>query len=159
MTMDDAKANMQAIALATVRVKVHQAKAEKRLAEIKAATLEKVTEDLALIDTLKEALGAYIGAHKDEFQKPRTVKTEFGEFGLRTVTELLMKDKEAVLQALMEAGYQDCVETVHSPVKDAIRKRLEAGEVIPGAVINSGDTVVCRVNSDLVSCALKEVEA
>jgi len=156
--LDAAKEAMREIALIAKRLAITNARAEKRIAEIKAQAEEENEGRRLALEQLEKNLAAFITANPALFQKPRTCKTDFGEFGLRTVTELLVQNEDALVQTVMERGYLDCFETVHKLVKDAIKKRLKAKEVIPGAQVNEGDTVVCKVSKTLIDEALKALE-
>lgn len=156
--IDQAKDTMREIALIEKRLAVQSARFEKRIADL-AAQHEAETEGRRLaLESLRSDLSVFIEANKQLFADPRTVKTEFGEFGLRTVTELAIVDEETVLQSVLERGYEDCFETVKNLVKTAIRKRLLAKENIPGCLIRTGDTVVCKVSKSLIDEAVKALE-
>jgi hypothetical protein len=157
-SLDEARDTMREIALVTKRLAVSNARHEKKVADL-AASHEADTEGRRLaLDRLREDLGVFVERNKQLFQDPRTVKTEFGEFGLRTVSDLVLLNDEQALQHVMERGYVDCFETIHKLVKPALRKRLEAEEPIPGAMVRSGDTVVCKVSKTLIEDAVKNLE-
>jgi hypothetical protein len=65
--------------------------------------------------------------------------------------------REALVEALMDLGYEDCIETRRSLAKAAIKKRIEGGELIPGARILSGDLATYTVDKALVDAAREEV--
>jgi hypothetical protein len=154
--LESAKLAMREIALITKACAVTKARAEKRIAEIKTQAESQIEGRLLAMEQLIKDLSAYITANPPLFQKPRTVKTDFGEFGLRTVTDLLVPNEAPLIEWVMERGYLDCFETVHKLIKPAITKRLKAKEVIPGAQLREGDTVVCKVSAQLISHALEE---
>lgn len=142
--------------LTTKVLAVAKARVEKRIAELKQQHLEANSGRLSALAEMRERLVAYINANRNQFHKPRTYKDELGEFGLRTATELHIADEAALLQDLMEKGYDDCYETVHRPLAKAIRKRMKDGERFPGCTLNSGDTAVCIPSKALIDEACRE---
>ena len=156
--LDQAKDTMMQIALVQKRLAVAQARMDKRIADVK-ALFDQETEDRRLaLDQLTEALANFCQANRQLFEDPRTVKTDFGEFGLRQVTDLLVANEEAAVQDVMDRGYDDCFETLNKLVKPAVRKRIQEGEQIAGCQIRTGDTVVCKVAKAVIDEGLKQVE-
>ena len=92
------------------------------------------------------------------FVRPRKVKTPFGEFGLQIVTDLKIDSEEAMIQTLRDRGLEECLKVITRPDKDAIRSRIEAGEVIPGATIRTepNDPVV-KISRELLKAAVESV--
>ena len=158
MTMDGAKAVFARLAQATLRMERRAAAAEVRIAAVKAKLAEDNAGDAAEVAEAEGTLAAFILGNKGMFAKPRQVKTEFGKFGLRDATRVDIDDEEALVEALLENGYDDCLETVRRPVKDAILKRLEAGEALPGCAKVAGELVTCKVDRALVDEARKGAE-
>lgn len=157
-SLDDARMTMQHIAELTCQIKAEEAKVEKKIVSIKAdlaARTQTAREELA---NFEEQLSDFILANKPQFQKPRKVKTEFGEFGLQTSTELVVTDEDSLLQELMERGYSDCQRVKRDINKKALVARIEDGESFPGALIKSGDTAVYKVAQHLVKEAVGEVQ-
>lgn len=157
--MAGACARFKEYAVLCASLAFQDARVKLRLAKIKADHDSATAELRGGIEQEKSALATFITAHQEQFVKPRKVKTDFGTFGLETETELVITDEEAMINELRERGYQDCLETVWKPVKTAIRKRIEAGEIIPGCQVNTGDTAVCRVSSDILKEAAAKAEA
>lgn len=156
--IDGAREVMREIALISKRIAITNARAEKRIADIKTqADKENEGRRLALAKFTAD-LSAWITANATQFEKPRTCKTEFGEFGLRTVPELSVSNETETISWLMENGYVDCFETVQKLVKPAISKRLNAKETIPGCLIRTGDTVVCKVSKAIIDAGLQSLE-
>lgn len=157
-TMQEAIGLFNLIAQRTIMRAALDAAFEKRVAKIKAeheantAALSAGIADDGLI------LAQFIESHQDAFQKPRKVQTSFGSFGLQTVSELLMTDPQKVEDNVVEACYEDCFERIIKLIKPAIKKRIEAGEKIPGARIVSGDTAVFKVEKSLIDQARAETE-
>jgi ribosome-associated protein len=54
----------------------------------------------------------------------------------------LIEDDAALVDLLMDRGYVECFEVLHKLQRPAIKKRLEAGETLTGARVNTGDTAV-----------------
>lgn len=158
LSLDDAGILMREIALIEKRLAVSGARLEKKVADAKAIHNAETEGRRLALDKLRERLAAFITANPGLFQDPRTVKTEFGAFGLRTVTEVGIVDQERALQAVRTAGYDDCFATLQSLILPAVRKRLEAGENIPGVLLRSGDVVVCKVSKTLIDEAVKQLE-
>ncbi len=154
LTLDDAKALMGEIAAQECAIIAHTTRAQRRIDQIKSDLDCSINAHQAEALAARERLSEYILAHRELFQNPRKIKCAHGEFGLQTVTDLIIEDEPTLINALMEHGYDDCFISTAKPVKKAIRKRLEAGEGIPGAVIRTGDTAVAVVNRDLLDQAL-----
>lgn len=95
-------------------------------------------------------LTAYILANRDKFEDPRSVKTDFGKFGLRDVSNLEVTDEAAVLAWAKNHGIDDVTKTTTALVKPAITKRLKCGDRIPGARIVRGEEVFATVDSALL---------
>ena len=156
-TLDDAKATFRDLAQATLRMERRAAGAEVRIAAIKDKLALDNHADAEVRAVAEASLSAFILAHRDMFKRPRQVATEFGRFGLRDATRLEVDDAEALVEALMDLGYEDCIETRRSLAKAAIRKRIEGGELIPGARILSGDLATYTVDKALMDQAREEV--
>ena|GEM_PF-1493182 len=160
-TREEADAAFSEFALVAKRLAVADAKHELRLANLTQNHRDRTAADRDELAGLRERIARYIDANRPCFQKPnpRTRKTDQGEYGLRTATELLITSEEALFNTLMDRGYDDCMETVRKPVKPAIRERLKAGEALPGCMLNKGDTVVCKVAKALLDQAKEEAVA
>lgn len=157
-SIEDADRVMDAIAQAEARIALTEARAEKRIADIKHKTELDVAEDQQLAKSLKRALASYIDANRDQFKRPRKRKTSQGSYGLQAVTELIVDNKSKLVQTLLDRGYDDCLKVTHSPVKSAVAKRIQDGETFPGCAVFSGDTAVCKVNKAVIDAAKKEAK-
>lgn len=155
-TMADAENTMQQLAHVEARLEKSRAKYELRIAQIKSRHLEEINEDSIIQAELEKRLTGYVMANQDRFTKPRMHKTDFGEFGLRTVSNLEITDPNALEQALQENGYDDCYEIITSLKKSAVRKRIEAGEIIAGAEVSTGVRASYRVLKSLLDAARQE---
>jgi len=154
--IDEADRVFADLALASKRLAVEDARFERDDAARKIAYEQRTADLRGRVGEIKARLAAFINANLPLFAKPRKRKTAMGEYGLRTVTTLEITDEAALFDALMDLGYDDCMETVRTPVKPAIRDRLKAGETIPGCSLNRGDTAVCKVSKALLDEAKRE---
>jgi hypothetical protein len=154
--LESAKKKGQEIALKTIAIEKSKAALEDKIAKLKAAHEEATAETRAALDADKAALSTWIAANPDKFQKPRTVKTEFLEFGLRTVTDLVVSDEPAAINHCLanDGLLGDVVVTVHKLDKTQARAAIAQGNVIPGCQVRTGDTCVCKVNKALIDEAI-----
>jgi hypothetical protein len=158
-SMDQACQVAREYALAVKSLRVHDARHARDAAQRQAAHADRTCAQRQAAEDLKRQLAAFVAANPHMFQSPRTVKTPFAEFGLRTATELVISDDSTLIEAILERGYDDCLEIVRKPIKPALKKRIASGESFPGAAVNTGDTVVCKVNSEILEQADQEAEA
>jgi len=158
VNLDAAKETFSAIALASKRLAVAKARYERAKADLAAHYEEETAPRRLAVEEMTGALSTWISTNRGEFADPRTVKTELGEFGLRTVTSLIIGDEETLLEHLMQAGYTDCFEVIRKVIKPAVTKRLKAGTELPGCALNSGDTVVCNVSKTVLDQAIAQLE-
>jgi hypothetical protein len=157
-TLDQAKATFNELAAVELEIAKADAAFEHRIAKLKASHIEATADKTALHADLAEMLVAFVANNKSLFKDPRKVKTNMGAFGLQTVTDLLITDLDALDAAILERGYEGCMEVKRSPVKKAISARIAAGEQFPGCTVRSGDTVVYAVKKALVDQAKQEAE-
>ena len=155
MTLDGAVATLEQLAHCACRLARTQALKEKALLDIESRHHEATKDDRNEAEMLTLRLKEFCRANPHHFVRPRKVKTPFGEFGLQIVTDLKIDSAEALIQVLLDRGYDDCIERVIKPKKDAIRARIEAGEAIPGATIrtDANDPVV-KVSRDMLKAAI-----
>jgi hypothetical protein len=157
MTMADAVATMETLAHVACRLALADAKREKRLADVESTHKESVAADRQEYDLLEQRLKEYCRSNPGQFQTPRTIKTPFGEFGCRRVSDVHVDDETLLVQALLDRGYADAVKVSHRPIKPAIRERLEAGEVLPGCELRIAENdPVVKINSALLRAAVEE---
>jgi len=149
-THEDATAVLSKIARVECKVAIQKARCEKKIADAKARYEAAVAEDLAEQKTLCLLLADFIMNNRDLFKKPRKISTDWGTYGLQTVTELIVHNREAMTNRLLEAGYESCLKTVHTPVKKAIQARIEAGQPITGCTLHKGDTAVYKVSKAVI---------
>jgi len=138
------------LAQVEIRMAVAAARTEKAVAELKAKHMERIQSDSARAGELREVLAGWIMANKPVFAAKRKIVTDFGSFGLQSVSELQIADEPALVEHLLEQGYEDCLKVVRTPIKPAIKARIEAGETMPGCHIRDGDTAVYKVSKTII---------
>lgn len=153
--LDHAKAVLRDMTGLFIHVEARKAAAEKRIQTIKEKVEADNSADVQELRRLEETLTGFIAAHQDQFVKPRAIKTDFGQFGLRQVTELQVQDESVAIQHALDDGHDDCLEVVRKLIKKVVRARIEAGEKWPGCRVNSGDVAFWKPNKALVE---EEVE-
>ena len=153
MTLDDARKLHEKIARLEIDLAVKQAHAERRIAKMKAEHQEDIAPLVAERDRLAKDLAAFILAHPEDFKRPRAVRTEFGRFGKRKVSNVAVLDKKQAVQWALDNGYDDAVKTKHLLVKPAIAKRIRAGEDVPGVALREGEEAFYAVDKALIDAA------
>lgn len=138
MTVQEADALFREIALLTVRKEKIAAGYEKRIAELKAAA-NRDTEPLeAELQEKVAVLNAYILANPERFAKPRQHTTEYGKYGVRTVSNLEILDPAAVKLAVLAQNIPALIVTEKLD-KKALEKAISDGLTIPGCEIRRGE--------------------
>jgi len=155
-TLDQAMTLFNELAQHCIALTVRDAQCEKKIARLKAEHAGETEEFRKYIETKEIALKEFITSHRDWFQYPRKIKTDFGNFGLQTVNDVVIEDEDAARKALLKRGYDDCFQTIIRLAKNGIKARLEAGEKIPGCVVRSGDTAGYKVEKSLIDRAKNE---
>lgn len=150
ISLDDARAHFDQLARKVIHLRALDAACEKRIAEAKAKHNASADPLRAEIDAMAVKLSSFISSNKELFQSPRKVKTSLGAFGLQKVSELVVTDREALVEILQENGYTDCFRTETKLVTSAIRARVEDGEELLGCHVRSGDTAVYNVTKTLL---------
>ena len=156
--LDVAKGVFKEIALLSIALAKKDAVFENRIAKLKAEHEEETRFERVHVGAYGDLLAHFIEQHKNLFADPRKIKTSMGSFGLQAVSELAIDQPDRIEQYLLDAGYEDCYETVRKLIKPAIKKRIEAGEKMPGAKIVSGDTAVYKVDKTLIDQARETTE-
>lgn len=149
MSVQEADQLFQRLAEATVIAMAVAAAYDQRLADIKAEAATAREQHLAIIKPLEARLRDYINAHPERFQKPRMRKTEFGQYGLRTVTNLEITDEMAAIMSVKAQALQALVITEKLD-KKAIEKAISDGATISGAEIRTGEIVKYDVKKELL---------
>jgi len=154
-TMQDAEKLMADYRKTTCEREVIIARAEKRIAAISA----KAQEDCAGLDrqlrSIEDSLGAFILANRELFVKPRQHQTPDGRFGLRDASRLEVEDMDALIEHILDCGYDDCVKISRCLVKPAVTKRITHGETMPGARVVAGEIVSVSVAKALIQEAVE----
>ena len=138
MTVEQADKLFQVIALLTVKIKKIEAGYEKRIAELKAAAGR---ETEALEAELREnvaTLNHYILANPERFIKPRQHQTDYGKYGVRTVSNLEILDEEAVKAAVKANGIPALIVTEKLD-KKALEKAIGDGADLDGCELRRGE--------------------
>jgi len=164
-TLDEAKQCLADLARLECNIAVAEARAEREIAKKKATLADLTAADRSAHSEAQQRLCSFILTHKGLFEKPRKICTEFGLFGLQTVTELEIIDEPRLTAFLLNHpdGLEDCIKTEPRLVKNAIKKALELppqAEVLAGmARIRTGDTAVYKVSKALIEEAEKAIGA
>ena len=138
MTVADADALVREIALLTVKIAKIEAGYEKKIADLKAAA-NRETEGLEADLRGKVAtLTGYIQANPERFIKPRQHATDYGKYGVRTVSNLEITDEEAVKLAVKALGIPALVVTERLD-KKALEKAIGDGQSIDGCELRRGE--------------------
>lgn len=149
---------MEMLAHCACRLAITKAKKAKRLTEIESEFAEKLAADEQEAELLTLKLKEFCRANPHLFEKPRKVKTPFGEFGLQAVSDLAVENQEVLIQTLLDRAYEDCLKRETRVIKDAVRARIEAGEEIPGATVRHSDNdPVVKVAPKLLKEAVSKV--
>ena len=153
-TVAEADNKFKQLARLEIAIKAKKATAEKRIAAIKAKLIEETEAASDAYNELVKWIDAYILANKGRFVKPRMRKTEFGKYGLRTVTNLHISDEQAVIESSDRLDLA-LYETKRTVTKKAVERALADGKDISGAKMISGDVAGFRVSKELLDAELK----
>ena len=149
MTVADADALFQEIALLTVKIAKIEAGYEKKIADLKAAA-NRETEGLeADLHGLAEKLKEYMRNHTERFISPRQHKTDYGTYGFRNVTKLEITDEEAVKLAVKALGIPALVVTEKLD-KKALEKAISDGQPVAGCELQRGEIASYTVSKALM---------
>lgn len=154
-----AKLLLQDIALQTLDKNLVEAEAEISIAEIKTVAEEKTGPIRERIQANQDRLAKFITANPGLFLKPRAVKTVHGEFGLRTVTDLVVDDDDALIDWLLSNGHDQAVQVIRKAVKTAVRELIEQGHPVPGAAVRTGDVAFVKVSKTWLDQEASNVRA
>ena len=139
VTLATATGMMEALAHCACRMAIVQAKKAKKIAEVESQFAAANDADKKEAELLTMKLKAFCTANPHLFEKPRKMKTPFGEFGLQSVSDLSIDNAAALIQTLMVRGYDECLKTETKIIKDNVRTRMENGEEFPGATIRRSE--------------------
>lgn len=140
-----------------VAKELEKARANSKIATVKANLVGKMTEIDARLNPLTRRLAAFITGNAGLFKKPRKRKMEAGEYGFQAVSELVIDNEELMLKNLVKGKHYGCIKREPKPVKTAIAKLLKKGITISGCHLKTGDTVVHKPSPKLIKAA-KAVE-
>lgn len=152
----DADAAMGRLAVLEASIAMAEARAEKRIAEIKQLLQEQTAEAVAKAERERSELSAFILSHQDEFVEPRKRKCPHGTYGLQTSTEVIIANDSAFCDWARDNGHDDLFKIIEKPMLPAIGKRLRDGDKLPHCSLRSGDTVVCTVDSKIILAAREQ---
>ena len=143
-TMTEAEADDLYLRIARLKAGLDKVTAahKAKIADLELAHKNRIAADVAEKAALEAELAAYILANPGRFQKPRKRPVGLiGTYGITTdpaYVEVL--DKEALVDYALEQGYDDLYQVERTVCKDAVLRRIRAGEEIPGArVVEAGD--------------------
>lgn len=158
MTVAEADAIFQRIALLEATIKRESSAADKKKAEIAIALQEKIAPALEERDELVETLTFYIQANPDRFIKPRKHKVgEMGTYGIETdPAKTVINDKLAVVEYAREHGL-DLYEEDFKINKKAVETAISVGHKIPGAkIVPAGDVAKYKVAQSYIETLLNK---
>lgn len=158
MTVAEADAIFQRIALLEATIKRESSAADKKKAEIAIALQEKIAPALEERDELVETLTCYIQANPDRFIKPRKHKVgEMGSYGIETdPAKTVINDKLAVVDYAREHGL-DLYEEDFKINKKAVETAISVGHKIPGAkIVPAGDVAKYKVAQSYIESLLNK---
>ena len=131
-----------------------EAAAEKQISELRDQLALNTAQDRQRLELAEARLSAFIHAHKDAFSKPRMRQTPWGKYGMRTSTRLEISDPAALLQWAKDNGYADLFKVEETLVKPAVTKRLQAGELVPGADLDTSETPEYKLDTAALEAEL-----
>lgn len=153
-TLEEADLLLRDIALATCRINKSAAEAEAAIADIKARHTAAVARDKAAVAVMEAQLTAFIDIHRDLFTKPKSRKTEFGSYGLRTATKLEVADPGKVYRYAIKNGEPDLCVVSYKVSNRAATALIKGGAKIPGATLSTGEIAGYKLNLDVAENAL-----
>ncbi len=138
MTVERVNALFRSIALLTVRRDKIKAACEKRIADLKAAADRELDPLDAELKDMAAELAAYIDHNSDRFIKPRQRVTDYGKYGLRTVSNLEIVDEELAKANVRARGIPALVVTEKLD-KKALEKAISDEKEIDGVEFRTGE--------------------
>ena len=138
MTVQQADALFQEIALLTVKIEKTKASYEKRIAELKAAAGRETEAPEAELREKVATLNHYIQANPERFVKPRQHQTDYGKYGVRTVSNIEITDEEAVKLAVKALGIPALI-VIEKLDKKALEKAVGEGVELDGCEMRRGE--------------------
>lgn len=137
MTVDEADALFLRIAKHKAALERKGAAYKARLAKLEEEFLADTRTERDAYNNLSSELIAYIIANPDRFKKPRKHPVGgIGSYGITTDPAIVnITDKDVLIQFILDNGYDDLCKVTRVPVKEAILRRMMAGEDLPGVRI------------------------
>ena len=149
MTAEEADKLFQQLAETVIASTAAAAAHEQKLAAVKAAAAKSADTFRRIIKPLEGRLTDYIQAHPERFTKPRMRQTEFGKYGLRSVTNLEITDETAALMSVKAQGIPAVI-TTEKLDKKAIEKAISDGVTVTGAELRTGEITKYDVKKELL---------
>lgn len=149
-TMHDAEQIMETIAHLECEIAYSVAHRNNQIQRARERHTLRTNQAIADLGEAVRRLEHFIGRNRDMFDKPRKHVTDFGSFGLETVTSIEFDTQEKCIEELKERGYFDCLKIGYTPIKAALKKRLNAEETIPHCTLKTGDTAVYKTAKNLL---------
>lgn len=150
MSIGEADKLFEEIAVKETEIKKENAICDRKIAKLKSDLETKTAQLKADVAVLSKRLSEYVKNHKDRFIKPRQRTTNFGKYGVRTVTELVITDEHAIVEFAKENNLP-LFKVEYKVDKKAIEKLIVDGKEIPGAYRKVGDIIsynVAKVKED-----------
>ena len=143
---------------AKLRIVKEKAICDARVAKTKLAMAARIEPvEKSAVDAEGKVI-SFLLAHKGEWtsRKKKTIETTVAKMGFRKCSDTVIEDPEAVVAWARENGYTDVFEDVSPKIKKAaLRKRIEAGEEVPGARVDSDFEPFCEPTKTLLDEAKK----
>ena len=140
MSIAEADKLFEEIAVKETEVKKENAVFDKKIAKLKSELETKTAQLKADVAALSQRLSEYVKNHKDRFIKPRQRTTNFGKYGVRIVTELVITDEQAIIEFAKEHNLP-LFKIEYKVDKKAIEKELLNGREVPGVYRKVGDII------------------
>jgi phage host-nuclease inhibitor protein Gam len=155
MTATDAAAKLDRYATLFVDVQKRNAKTAKAVAKLQEAAAAEVAPSLTEMKEIELALATFARENQVLFEKKRKIKTALAALGLQLTSEILIADPEALIAWAKKRAFDDLYKVTETCVKSACKKRLDAGEKLPGVSKDEHENINITVAKHL----LAEVEA
>jgi hypothetical protein len=144
-SIETAKRLLERASILVGRLEAAHAKYEARITPIKQAYEQATALEAAELSDIRREIEASIESHPEHFQRPRTVKTQWGEFGLRASQKLEIANPDQVVRFADRNGYTDIYETRQAIDKKAVQRIIRDGTSVPGADIVCEERPVVKV--------------
>lgn len=154
MTIDEMKNALEHAAYLKGELDLERAKHEDMINQIKSQYEAAISEREGEFGRLRTELIDFAERCPETFQRPRTIKTEFGEVGLTSSQKLIVDDAARVKQFADRHGYGDLYSEAIKTNVTAIKKHLRSGESVPGVHLECAD--IPRVD---IAAALRDAAA